>query len=382
MGELSQPVSNRLLSCTILGSLAKYLDGAIVEAQYLRLAMDLCQDTDFEVRTRMARSLEPIARAVGLHAAKAHHLLRELLELLGDEESSVKRAALSTFIDLLPFYDTDTRVTMMVPVLKTFCKSLPEDLAPILGARYGDLFTRIVGDLEDDEVVQIFSCYRALGRHRSTEIRRLAASSYTTVLQCLGAKSFTAFMYEPLHQLSLDDTAPVRKAIATCFPAIVEILGKEKAIDLKDIFATILRDTHIDVKEVILDQIATVMGGFACNNKEKRALVYASLCSPLLECYSTIAHNWRLQQRVVAQIGQMHLYLAPQTITDKFIPLIQGLMSHVCVPQVREAAASALCRLMRWSLRSPQKRRDVSFHLSIIFGILDVFMTSISYVFA
>lgn len=359
MGELAQPVANRLLACNILGALAKHLDGATVEAQYLRLAMDLCQDTDFEVRTRMARALEHIARAVGLHAAKAHHLLRELLELLGDEESSVKRAALTTFIDLLPFYDMETRITMMVPVLKNYCKSLPEDLAPVIGTKYGDLFTRIVADLEDDEVVQIFSCYRALGRHRLTEIRRLAAVNFTTVLQCLGTKRFTAFMFEPLQQLSLDETSQVRRAIATIFPSVVEMLGKEKAVDLKDIFAAILKDTHIDVKEVILDHISAVMAGFACNHREKRAAVYASLCSPLLECHSSIAHNWRLQQRVITQFASIHLYLSPQTVTDKFIPLIQGLMSHVYAPQVREAAAAALCRLVRWSLRSPQKRRDL-----------------------
>jgi hypothetical protein len=163
----------------------------------------------YQVRTRMARQLEPIARAVGLHAAKAHHLLRELLELLGDEEAAVKRAALTTFIDLLPFYDTDTRVTMMIPVLKTYCRTLPEELSQVLGSRFGDLFSRIVADLEDDEVVQIFACYRALGRHRSTEIRRLAAVNYSTVLQCLGLKRFTTFMYEPLQQLSLDETPQV-----------------------------------------------------------------------------------------------------------------------------------------------------------------------------
>ena len=360
LAELTQPVTQRLLACTLLGALARHLDGATVEAQYLRMALDLCQDTDFDVRARMARQLEPIARNVGLHAAKAHHILRELLELLGDEESAVKRAALNTFIDLLSFYDSDTRATQMIPVLKTYCRTLPEELAPVIGARFGDLFTRIADDLEDDELVQIFACYRALQRHRSNEIRRLAAVNYMTVLQCVGTKRFTTFMFEPLQQLAFDEGPQVRRAISAIFPTVVEAIGREKAVELKDVFAGLLRDPNLEVKEALIDHISAVMGGLACNQRDKRAAVYASLCTPLLECHSSISHNWRLQQRIIIQFAHVHLYLVPQTVADKFIPLLQGLMSHVYMPQVREAAASSLCRLVRWSLRSPQKRRDVS----------------------
>lgn len=93
----------------------------------------------------MASQMGNIARAIGVDAVRHHNLLRELLELLNDEEASVKRAAFTTFVSLLDFFDVDTRMDTMIPIIKNYCKSPPDELVLPIGQSFGEFFTRIAG---------------------------------------------------------------------------------------------------------------------------------------------------------------------------------------------------------------------------------------------
>lgn len=55
----------RLWSCKVFGALAKRMEARRIEGTFLKKAMALCQDTDYEVRSCMAKQLNVIAKGVG-----------------------------------------------------------------------------------------------------------------------------------------------------------------------------------------------------------------------------------------------------------------------------------------------------------------------------
>ncbi len=49
----------------MFGALAKRFPGAQIESKFLKKALSLCQDTDYEVRVQMCNQLNAIAESLG-----------------------------------------------------------------------------------------------------------------------------------------------------------------------------------------------------------------------------------------------------------------------------------------------------------------------------
>ena len=86
--------------------------------------MQLCQDTSDKVRATMCLQLDPIARSVSERPELIENsILPELLELLEDEQVSVRQAALEgavEMIDTMPLHVVETK---MLPFFRSACSN-------------------------------------------------------------------------------------------------------------------------------------------------------------------------------------------------------------------------------------------------------------------
>ena len=56
-----ESIPNRIIACRLLGQLCKKLDISVFDTK----VMDLCHDSDYEVRSAMCRELATMAQAIG-----------------------------------------------------------------------------------------------------------------------------------------------------------------------------------------------------------------------------------------------------------------------------------------------------------------------------
>eukprot|EP01112_Ceratiomyxa_fruticulosa_P019163 TRINITY_DN6229_c0_g2_i1.p1 TRINITY_DN6229_c0_g2~~TRINITY_DN6229_c0_g2_i1.p1 ORF type:complete len:952 (-),score=180.52 TRINITY_DN6229_c0_g2_i1:67-2649(-) len=390
LGELSQTVSSRVLCCIILGTLSNNVEQSTIQTSYFRQAMDLCQDTDFEVRSQMATQLDPIARRIGDVEPTKREILKELYDLVNDEEPVVKRSALQSLVSLLNFYDTNTRQEFLVPMVKELCKLPSETSIPALSMYFGELYSSISKDLEEDEVMQMYQCYKIMSKHKQPEIRQHCAGHLLSVLQCIGTKRYISYMQDLHESFARDEHWQVRRCVATSLHSVLTLLVRDKiplANEMKDLFITFLRDSKLEVKEALVPNIDNILneltiysigmplsiGNTAISSRDPRkTAVFTPVIVPLLECYQSLtSSSWRLQEKIVTQFQHFHKYFPPSVITDKFVPLLMHLLLPQYVPAVRSSSAQSLCVLLRYGLRGLPKRKEICARLINEFGKSD-----------
>ena len=86
-GRVEEAVDSRATCCRILGAAATRLNRAAVERIFFSRAMELCQDTDYQVRVAMCDQIVAVARAVGPEVT-LRAVAPELDELCRDEEQA------------------------------------------------------------------------------------------------------------------------------------------------------------------------------------------------------------------------------------------------------------------------------------------------------
>ncbi len=128
MARISMHMSadSRAIGCRVLGLLCRkrLLAVAELESTFFAPCMQLCQDTSDKVRATMCLQLDPIARSVSERPELIENsILPELLELLEDEQVSVRQAALEgavEMIDTMPLHVVETK---MLPFFRSACSN-------------------------------------------------------------------------------------------------------------------------------------------------------------------------------------------------------------------------------------------------------------------
>jgi hypothetical protein len=93
LGDISQPLSSRIASAHLIGSLSRQVDKKEFVSKLIPKAKRLCQDFNWEARKAVCLNLEKMSKGLSKQECD-EYFYDEIFELLDDEEVEVKVSAI------------------------------------------------------------------------------------------------------------------------------------------------------------------------------------------------------------------------------------------------------------------------------------------------
>eukprot|EP00462_Mataza_sp_D1_P020399 CAMPEP_0175149028 /NCGR_PEP_ID=MMETSP0087-20121206/16986_1 /TAXON_ID=136419 /ORGANISM="Unknown Unknown, Strain D1" /LENGTH=1128 /DNA_ID=CAMNT_0016434615 /DNA_START=83 /DNA_END=3466 /DNA_ORIENTATION=+ len=370
-GDISSSNGARRVSATMLGMVLPKLAQADTTDtfvhQLLSHALGMCQDTWGEVRQSMAANIAPLAAAFGTDLTLSK-LLPELEELLGDEERSVKQAALKSLVALWGEVPPETRQNKIAPILMSLCQRLStaqasegweredeDDEVLMVLEQFGDFVLKLQA-----EGVCVFSasscvCYTFFAyccRHPRAEIRFSAAFQFPAAISLLAKKLYAVLLHPLYTALCADTQTEVRLTLSASLQCVVSQLGVHAFKYTKGVLVKFLRDENTDVQVAVLRQLLGVLHLYKKEGpdiKEVQLLNYHSeLLKACLEFDQQQVLSWRRSTIFLeAAQGLPRVMDSSTLLFDKLLPVLLERMRSGLLP-VKRAAAAAVCELVRF----------------------------------
>eukprot|EP01012_Entosiphon_sulcatum_P067051 TRINITY_DN9655_c0_g1_i1.p1 TRINITY_DN9655_c0_g1~~TRINITY_DN9655_c0_g1_i1.p1 ORF type:complete len:909 (+),score=100.98 TRINITY_DN9655_c0_g1_i1:34-2727(+) len=383
-GDLSETPESRGLSCEMLGLLAHRLPGPVVERGFLREAMTLCQDTDYTVRIRISRQLQSVARAVGPAKAKTV-VMRELLELLKDEEPEVQRTAFTSLVEILDLFDDAYRRGVLLPLIRNYVANPPDTLHDLLLRLFGKILWSLASDVHQrDEDLLVFCNFFKLcaqraapppggllllhrsaasplachpGSHSFSQAspaqsyRELCAYNLPAVAKAVGEKHYGVYLHSTLRSLVEDTNVAVRRIVAAGFHEVCSSAGERAASLLREPFLQLARDGNLEVQSALFANLASSIRFFDNMQSEQVSNgLFGLVLLPLVQYEQQIRTNWRRTVTLLDQLLFLSDLLPPEAVSERILPLLLRHLSTGTAPVKEKCAVLAVHCLRRLSL--------------------------------
>lgn len=398
-GQLSQPLSSRLLCCKILGKICTKFEPYIIRKEVVPLVQSLCQDTEYEVRGEMCRQLDAVARGIGLEATRSA-ILPELVELAYDQEETVQLISVETVVRMLPMLDDETCNQTIIPLLKKLCKTfLRSKSVPLPGIAHqlGPFCVGLSPRLANEHrhwFLEIFQLFCKVGKdcelnqqdslegresflgvpdvvpkpvsssERDSMCRQACAYNFPAIVLFAKPRCFHDELYETYLDLCNDENTSVRRTIASSFHEIAKILDGSNGVKtprdangnchiLLSVLNILMRDPKTEVIEGLLPNLTQsleiVTRGLEGNEGHEAQL--ADLIHSLVVCEVTTAHasNWRLHADFLTCLSCLPKCLNSHKVQPSFLPLLIHKMHTARPLPCRLAAAYSLLVFLRYT---------------------------------
>uniref|UniRef100_A0A1Y1KKB2 Serine/threonine-protein phosphatase 4 regulatory subunit 4 n=3 Tax=Photinus pyralis TaxID=7054 RepID=A0A1Y1KKB2_PHOPY len=378
---LSQPVLSRIASCKLLGKIAvhKDLDSTDVKRDVLPLAQSLCQDCHPEVRTVMCSQLAHVAQGLGTSLVKGT-LLASLVELGSDENMYVRAASVSSIVQIFPYSSLDVKKATLLPLLKQLCeRSLKQDeLTPAtLSKEIGRIFEGLQHAFTATEALWFLNFYKKLatkglvseggeltGADPNMEVtcRQHAAVNLPMVSSFTFAvlPTQTDTLYTIFTGLAADPCYIVRRTVAGCLSAVINIFGVNSKILKKD-FVRLLQDDSEEVLSSLVQQLGVTLELFAQYGTLSRQTASpdtVDIGRAMLKCQFelTSGNNWRLLMHLLHQLEYLPNCMPPDFIHQHFTPFVLNCAVQGRARPVRAQAVRTLLIFLRYNGKEMQRR--------------------------
>ncbi|XP_039455080.1 serine/threonine-protein phosphatase 4 regulatory subunit 4 isoform X2 [Oreochromis aureus] len=371
--QLSHAPQARLASCRILGKVACKFDSYIVKKELLPLARSLCQDPEFEVRACMCRQLESIARATGVDDTRAE-LLPDLVELAGDEDSSVRLAAFDTITNLMEMMDSDDQLHIVIPLVMAVCEaSLQEDEAIMasLSFQFGKLCNELAGSLSDEQKSHLLQTFKELcttglqtdgnqtdSNNESTLIRCNCCYNLPAMVVFADTAHFLSELYPSFSSLCSDPEVCVRRSAAASFHQVVKLLGSKVQLLHKELLC-LLQDDALEVLDALMTHVEETLEA-VLSRGENQSLdnKFPDLMAGLLLAEQKIGRSlrWRLHEKLLQRYSCLARLLPGELLHQSFSPRIFIILTTNKVLPVQKAAARTFCTFLRYNRKQEQRQ--------------------------
>ncbi|XP_014267258.1 serine/threonine-protein phosphatase 4 regulatory subunit 4 isoform X3 [Maylandia zebra] len=371
--QLSHAPQARLASCRILGKVACKFDSYIVKKELLPLARSLCQDPEFEVRACMCRQLESIARATGVDDTRTE-LLPDLVELAGDEDSSVRLAAFDTIINLMEMMDSDDQLHVVIPLVMAVCEaSLQEDEAIMasLSFRFGKLCNELAGSLLDEQKSHLLQTFKEMcttglqtdgnqtdSNNESTLIRCNCCYNLPAMVVFADTAHFLSELYPSFSSLCSDPEVCVRRSAAASFHQVVKLLGSKVQLVHKELLC-LLQDDALEVLDALMTHVEETLEA-VLSRGENQTLdnKFPDLMAGLLLAEQKIGRSlrWRLHEKLLQRYSCLARLLPGELLHQSFSPRIFIILTTNKVLPVQKAAARTFCTFLRYNRKQEQRQ--------------------------
>uniref|UniRef100_A0A3Q2D9X4 Protein phosphatase 4, regulatory subunit 4 n=1 Tax=Cyprinodon variegatus TaxID=28743 RepID=A0A3Q2D9X4_CYPVA len=364
--QLSHSPQARLAACRILGKASSKFDCLIVKKELLPLARSLCQDVESDVRVCMCRQLESMARAIGTE------LLPELLELAGDEESSVRLAAFDKIKleqnlnhDKTPLFYSDDLLHLLVPLVMSACDAssqVDEGVTVSLSFQFGKLCSGLAGSLSDEQKELLMQKFQVLCiTGLPTEENQMDASESTLIRCncCYNIPAMVAFV-EPAHFLSnlypsfsglcSDPEVSVRRSVAATIHQVRLMLRSHRTAGLHA--KSMVLDALMNHLDETLEVVLSRGDNLTLDNKLQELL------SALLSAEQKVGSSlrWRLHEKLLHRYSCLSRLLPGELLHQTFSARIFTILTTNKVLPVQKEAARTFCTFLRYNRKQEQRQ--------------------------
>ncbi|KAL6757965.1 armadillo-type protein [Haematococcus lacustris] len=366
-GDMEENVNSRVICAHILGAIAPCLSREEVERSFLSKTISMCQDVEYRVRLAICLQLGAIGRMAGRDAALAT-ILDELFELLKDEDSQVRSAALAALVSLLDLISPETRKGRVMAVLRDHMQPFDLDITVqrCIAERFGQLWLGVQQEFDADDVRLFSSAFKFLAGKADTELRLICAQQFGAVLKAASTSQpdvLTSLFNDTLMTLSSDQDEEVRLAIATQFHVAARYAGQDCVCrELTRPLVRLLRDESHRVQLALLPGITATLQCFAANDsgREKDSAL-DEVARALTDMEARSARDWRLHAGLAAAFPAFPQCFTSELIYDTFLPMAYRFLSNSAAA-TRPAAADAITCFLRYNKRDKQ-RADIFLRL-------------------
>mmetsp|Transcript_77082 Transcript_77082/g.89646 ORF Transcript_77082/g.89646 Transcript_77082/m.89646 type:complete len:620 (-) Transcript_77082:2253-4112(-) len=402
-----------------LHPLAAYLCEAGQEAGYQQLlntllpfAFELLVDKNVEVGTAALATLNKMGELVKPQHVE-QHLLNVVITLAHDERAEDYRVvAAQLFNDLAPKFGEQLCVTMVLNEVKLLANDMSFTVRKTVGANLGNL-AKVVGT--SVAVDKILPVYVRLCKDDIWGVRKACAENLVSVSEGISAEArsqqlvgvfkslsedasrwvrVAAFQMlgQFIHTMRREDISPMFLKIFTdmafqseggdsdfaeycafSFPAVVQVVGKDRWREVDDAFATLLKDVQWKVRKSLaysLHEIANVVGqevaersltpamelflrdidevkfGVIQNAEKFLSIVGGQQREKYVQLIAMVpleSENWRLRNAVAAKLGELIQLVSPKsaaasTVANLVIKLLEDSVTEVRMSSYRSTA--------------------------------------------
>ncbi|TPX60767.1 hypothetical protein SpCBS45565_g07419 [Spizellomyces sp. 'palustris'] len=362
-GALAQPSPYRLWCARVLGAAAPRIEGKKSQELFFRKAMQLCQDTDYEVRACMCRQLNAIAKAVGLDLT-TKELLPEYVELILDEESVVREAAIANIMQLVNVLDGGTKASVIVPVWKKLCEERAPRLLTCLARELGILLWETRDLLPEADLRYFTTFYQSLSTSSVSETREMCAFNFPAIVNSLGnTQAYETHGLDSVYDKLIHDTnARVRRRMASGLHAVAEILGSRSWTLLKTGFLKLFGDGEVEVYHQLFKHLGQILVQFAKDDACRKDTQLDDLLFLILRRERECAINsarffWRTHHDLLEQFRWFPDVFGPDLLYGHCVPLLFKLLSENVVLPIKHTAMKTLCITLRKTKRWEHRDR-------------------------
>eukprot|EP01064_Diplonema_japonicum_P035116 TRINITY_DN7518_c0_g1_i1.p1 TRINITY_DN7518_c0_g1~~TRINITY_DN7518_c0_g1_i1.p1 ORF type:complete len:764 (+),score=161.67 TRINITY_DN7518_c0_g1_i1:59-2350(+) len=293
-GELSEPVYSRVLCCRLIGGFCDRAASEVHMERFLEKVPALCQDTDRSVRAAMCRQFYVLASLMGGSVVYREMIIRELFDLLLDEEPEVTKAAFVSLMDLADVFEPPFRKERAYPVFKEYIKKPPPAMDTLLTENFGKYLWAVKSEVASagDSDVELFTqYYTAASEDGPPATRRACAYNLPAVCASLPVYYFNMHLHPVLKHLASDSHVESRVCIAAGLHEITKLLGNKSYTVLKGTFILLLQDKDPVVQKVLIQNMNVVLDAFSSQVGvgEEKERYFSQLVPPLLQYLETTA---------------------------------------------------------------------------------------------
>uniref|UniRef100_A0ABD2VXY8 Serine/threonine-protein phosphatase 4 regulatory subunit 4 n=1 Tax=Trichogramma kaykai TaxID=54128 RepID=A0ABD2VXY8_9HYME len=379
--QSSQSVNTRMTSCQLLGKLATRLDPASLRDEILPAVQSLCRDTNNDVRACMCLQLHLLVK--GLSNEDSSKLLSLVIEMVNDEQSNVRLAAVRTVGEIVFLLPSDTIKDIILPLVKLTCEKAVKPDNPLLcviAKEFGKFALGLEPHITAADKAWFLKYYMQLAQMQSDpskppsllndrllDCRRSCAWNIPAMFLFASGSAEggagAAVLVPTFRQLAYDSHFLVRRSIGLGFHEVVKILGSKCGL-VRNELLRLLKDDREEVLEGLLehlDESLDTLQQHQLIGSESSEMHTIELGKSLLKCEAelSLSKRWRLSVGLFSQLERIGpKYLSSDFCYSYLVPVCFKRILHSRPQPVRLAAGRTLLQLLRYNLKS-QYRAEI-----------------------
>jgi serine/threonine-protein phosphatase 4 regulatory subunit 1 len=305
----------RMVAAQLFDELAPKLGKAHLESTVLGEMRQLANDASFSVRRTVAFSLSSIAKELGPELADAE-VLPLYTALSKDEVWGVRKSCAESIVGISSALD-DSKRGQLIPIFKSLSEDSTRWVRVAAYQQLGHFIHTMPRDSVNSMFLKMFTDMAFQSEGGDSDFSEYCAFSFPAVAQVMGKDRWRE-LDDAYATLLKDVQWKVRKTLAFSLHELAKIVGTE----ITEKSLTQALDLFLkDIDEVKLGVISNIDEFLAVVSEGARDRYVSAICAVPVD-----SENWRLRHAVAAKLGHVVQLVSPRVIGDQVVDLVLRLL--------------------------------------------------------
>lgn len=357
----------------ILAKCAAKLTHQAVQMQLFPVLLDLCNDTQYEVRALACQSLAPICKIMGPDLTM-NMVIPEMSNYLCDESVLVKTSCFQSLVEILEIFEEedDAKIYLLRKIQSFVDYGLSlrdEHYLMTISKNIGTIVTNLKDIMNSQAKSSFINIFAQICRDENLYARRSTneatfiwckckinlANAFPEVLQITNSINFENKLSHCLTSLVRDKNENVREAIVLKFIEIAQKLGSSQYFMIITDYCTSLTDDSPLVLNSSIKQLSKFLNLFIKKN-ESNGILNESQQMPghqlvtkrLIKLEDTLSHTYKyaVHCEILQVFELLPWLLCTEILVDDILPILDKRSSCRALP-VRLTAIRSLLIILR-----------------------------------